>query len=111
MKRWLAVLALACLIPLMASVGATQAGRTFTTYFTKEEFAARRAKILDTIGPEALALIQGAPAVHSSAIFRQSNEFFYVSGVVVPQAYLLLDGKDRRSILYLPGRDARRAQT
>ena len=111
MTRWLSAIGMACLLPLMSSVGATQAGRTFTTYFTKEEFAARRAKILEAIGPEGLAVIQGAPSVHASAIFRQSNEFFYVSGVVVPQAYLLLDGKDRRSILYLPGRDERRAQT
>lgn len=112
MTRWIASAALVC-VPVLMTVGdAFQAGRApFSTFFTKEEFAARRARILDSIGPDALAIAQGAPSVHSSAIFRQSNEFFYLSGVVVPHAYLLLDGKDRRSVLYLPKRDERRAQT
>jgi Xaa-Pro aminopeptidase len=90
----------------------TQAGRPqFSTYFTPEEFTGRRARIADAIGPKAVALVQGAASVHSSAIFRQSNEFFYVSGVTVPQAYLLIDGATRRSTLYLPHRDERRAAT
>ena len=55
--------------------------------------------------------MQGLPSVHSSAIFRQSNEFYYVTGVVVPQALVLLDGAARRTILYLPKQDARRAAT
>jgi Xaa-Pro aminopeptidase len=91
---------------------ATQAGRPqFSTYFTKAAFAARRAKIADAIGPRGVALVQGAPSVHSSALFRQSNEFFYVTGVTVPQAYLLIDGDSKKSRLYLPHGDARRAAT
>ena len=94
-----------------APAGRAQAGRAFTSNFTLEEFASRRAKIFDAIGPQAVAVMQGLPSVHSSAIFRQSNEFFYVSGVVVPQAMLLLDGSTKRSILYLPKQDTRRAAT
>ena len=95
----------------VADVG-TQAGRPqFSTSFTKDAFAARRLKIAETIGPRGVALMQGAPSVHSSAIFRQSNEFFYVSGVTVPQAYLLIDGDSKKSRLYLPHRDERRAAT
>jgi Xaa-Pro aminopeptidase len=91
---------------------ATQAGRPqFSELFTKEEFAGRRAKIAETIGPNAVALVQGAPTVHSSAVFRQSNEFFYVTGVTVPQSYLLIDGASRKSTLYLPPRDQGRAAT
>ena len=88
-----------------------QAGRAFTTNFTLQEFAARRARIYEAIGPSAMAVMQGLPSVHSSAIFRQSNEFFYVSGVVVPQAMLLMDGASKRTTLYLPKRDVRRAAT
>ena len=88
---------------------APQAGRAFTTNFTTQEFAARRAKVYEAIGPSAVALIQGLPSVHSSAIFRQSNEFFYLSGVVVPQALLLMDGATKRSILYLPKQNVSRA--
>jgi Xaa-Pro aminopeptidase len=86
-----------------------QAGRAFTASFTVKEFADRRARVYETIGPEAVAVMQGLPSVHSSAIFRQSNEFFYVSGVVVPQAMLLMDGTTKRSILYLPKQNVSRA--
>jgi Xaa-Pro aminopeptidase len=103
-------LAFAALIAaLTVPPGRAQAGRAFTTNFPREEFAARRAKIYDAIGPGAIALMQGLPSVHSSAIFRQSNEFFYVSGVAVPQALLLLDGTARRTILYLPKQNVSRA--
>jgi Xaa-Pro aminopeptidase len=88
-----------------------QAGRGFTTDFALSEFAARRARIYDAIGPQAVALMQGLPSVHSSAIFRQSNEFYYVSGVVAPQALLLMDGASRRTTLYLPKQNVSRAAT
>jgi Xaa-Pro aminopeptidase len=103
----------AALISGAAVVGvATQAGRPqFSQAFTREEFAGRRARIAETIGPRAVALVQGAPSVHSSAVFRQSNEFFYVTGVTVPQSYLLIDGASKKSTLYLPPRDERRAAT
>jgi len=105
-------LGLALLAGIAPSEVRTQAGRPqFSTMFSREEFAGRRARIAAAIGPRAVALVQGAPSVHSSAIFRQSNEFFYVTGVTVPQAYLLIDGGSRRSTLYLPPRDERRATT
>lgn len=94
---------------LLAPIGHAQAGRSFTTNFTPAEFAARRAKVYDAIGPGGLAVIQGLPSVHSSAIFRQSNEFYYLSGVVAPQALLLMDGTTRRTILYLPKQNLSRA--
>lgn len=89
--------------------GSKQAGRAFTANFAKDEFAARRARVYEAIGPEAVALMQGLPSVHSSAIFRQSNEFFYLSGVVAPQALLLMDGAAKKSILYLPKQNTSRA--
>src|SRR5688572_18389381 len=91
------------------ATGSAQAGRAFTTDFTTQEFAARRAKVYDAIGQDAVALMQGLPSVHSSAVFRQSNEFYYITGVVAPQALVLLDGAARRTILYLPKQDVRRA--
>jgi len=91
--------------------GRAQAGRAFTTNFTLKEFASRRAKIYDAIGPDAVAVMQGLPSVHSSAIFRQSNEFFYVTGVVAPQALVLMDGATKKTTLYLPKQNASRAQT
>ena len=93
------------------AIASAQAGRAFTTDFTTQEFAARRATVYDAIGRDAIALMQGLPSVHSSAVFRQSNEFYYITGVVAPQALVLLDGTARRTILYLPKQDARRAAT
>jgi Xaa-Pro aminopeptidase len=108
-STFLAAGLLAAVVVAADDRGSAQAGRAFTTNFTIQEFAARRAKVYEAIGPDALALLQGLPSVHSSAVFRQSNEFFYLSGVVAPQALLLMDGGAKRTILYLPKQDTRRA--
>ena len=108
MRKRLLAAALGGLLTAHATAWA-QAGRAFTTDFTRQEFSARRAAIYDSIGRDAIALMQGLPSVHSSAVFRQSNEFYYITGVVVPQALVLLDGAARRTILYLPKQDTRRA--
>jgi Xaa-Pro aminopeptidase len=110
MRKRLLAAAFAGLLTAHATVSA-QAGRAFTTDFTTQEFASRRAKVYDEIGRDAVALMQGLPSVHSSAVFRQSNEFYYMTGVVAPQALVLLDGAARRTTLYLPKQDARRAAT
>ncbi len=78
--------------------------------YPAEEFAARRAKVFDAVGPAAAALLQGAGPVRASERFRQSNEFFHLCGVEVPQAFLLLDGRRRRTTLFLPPRDERHAR-
>ena len=87
----------------MPQAGAAASG-LFQTDFPPEEFAARRAALFDAIGPGAHALIQGAPAVRGFEVFRQTNEFYYLSGVEVPHACLLLAGRDRTATLYLPHR-------
>ena len=80
----------------------------FRSDFPPEEFAARRAKVFDAIGASAIAVVQGAPSPAGYTRFRQSNEFYYLSGIEVPHAYLLLDGASRRALLYLPHRNAGR---
>ncbi len=47
-------------------------------------------------------LVRGAPP--STSTFRQHNDLYYLSGVEVPNAYLEIDTRDARSILYLPHR-------
>ncbi|HUU92908.1 MAG TPA: aminopeptidase P N-terminal domain-containing protein [Phycisphaerae bacterium] len=76
----------------------------FQTDFPPEEFAARRAGLFDAIGAGAHALLQGAPPVRGFQVFRQSNEFYYCSGLKAPQACLVLAGADRTATLYLPQR-------
>jgi len=79
----------------------------FTTDFPPEEFAARRAKVYEAVGA-ALAVVQGAPSPAGYTRFRQTNDFYYLSGIESPHAYLLLDGRRRRAALYLPHRNERR---
>ncbi|MDH4066699.1 MAG: aminopeptidase P N-terminal domain-containing protein, partial [Acidobacteriota bacterium] len=73
--------------------------------FPIEEFAERRGKVMDAIGPEAVAIVQGAPGVDGFKVFRQSNEFYYLTGLESPHAYLVLDGRSRRTTLYLSHRN------
>src|ERR1043166_6237482 len=100
--RWLMVLGL-LLAPVR--VCAQEGFSPFTTDFPPEEFAARRAKIYAAIGETGIALVQGAPSPAGYTRFRQSNEFYYLCGIEVPHAYLLLDGATRRATLYLPHRN------
>ena len=76
----------------------------FQTHFPPAEFAARRASVFDALGGAA-AVVQGGPEVRGFEVFRQTNEFYYLCGVEVPHSYLLLDGRDRRTTLFLPERD------
>ncbi len=73
--------------------------------FAPEEFSARRARIYDAIGRQGIAVIQGAAGVPGFSVFRQSNTFYYLSGVESAHAYLLLNGRARSTTLYLPHRD------
>ena len=96
---------------LAAPLALAQDAPLFTSDFPPEEFAARRAKVYDAIGKEAVALVQGAPAPEGYLRFRQSNDFYYLCGVEVPHAYLLLDGASRRATLFLPHRNERRERS
>lgn len=83
----------------------------FQSDFAPSEFESRRARIFDAIGTNAIALIQGAPSVAGFKVFRQSNTFYYLCGLEEGHAYLLLNGKNRSTTLYLPHRDAGREQS
>jgi Xaa-Pro aminopeptidase len=86
-------------------LGASQT--PFTNAFPPEEFAARRAKVMDQIGPDAIAVIRGTGDTPIYVRFRQNNQFFYLTGVQVPNALLLLDGKTKQATLFLATRDER----
>ena len=53
-------------------------------------------------------MVQGGADTGDLSTFRQTNEFYYLTGVEVPHSYLLLDGRNRRTTIYLPHRDADR---
>jgi Xaa-Pro aminopeptidase len=83
----------------------------FQTDFSIADFEARRTKIFDEIGNNAIALIQSAPSVAGFKVFRQSNTFYYLCGLEEGHAYLLLNGKNRTSTIYLPHREEARERS
>ena len=85
---------------MTSSTTATAAEPYFQTAFPIDEFARRRAAVADAIG-NGVAVLQGMPATGAFDLFRQDNDFFYLSGVETPHAYLTIDGRTGRSVLYL----------
>jgi Xaa-Pro aminopeptidase len=97
------------LLVLMTSVSVFgQEKHYYQTDFSKMDFAERRAKVFEKIGKNAIALVQGASGAGDFNVFRQSNEFYYLTGLETPHAYLLLDGRNQKTTVYLPHRDAAR---
>jgi Metallopeptidase family M24/Aminopeptidase P, N-terminal domain len=75
--------------------------------FPPEDFRARWAKVFDRLGNDAIAVVQGAPLATGYNLPRQTNTFYYLSGIETPHAYLRLDGRTRRVTLYLPPQNER----
>ena len=61
---------------------------------------ARRAKVMEQIG-DGIAVIQGSAEWPGYVAFRQNAQFFYLTGVEVPRAVLVIDGKSRTSTLFI----------
>ena len=72
----------------------------FSTSLPKEEFAARRAALLQKIG-DGVVVMQGATETSAYEKFRQSNQFYYLTGVETPRAILVMDGRAKSTTLYL----------
>lgn len=97
------LLLMACCLPLMAQP-------VFTDVFPPEEYAARRARVMEKIG-DGVAILQGATERPGEQPLRQSNQFFYLTGVVEPRALLVIDGKTKRSTLFLNPLNERREKS
>jgi Xaa-Pro aminopeptidase len=88
---------------LMAYAGAQP---VFTDVFPPQEHAERRARVMEKIG-EGVAILQGTTERPGEQPLRQSNQFFYLTGVVEPRALLVIDGKAKHSTLFLNFRNER----
>jgi len=64
------------------------------------EYASRRARLMEKI-PDGVAIIPGATSPVADYRFFQSNDFFYFTGVEAPNAWLVVDGVNRESTLFL----------
>jgi len=78
-----------------------------TGVFPPEEYAARRARVMQKIG-EGVAILQGTTERPGEQPLRQANQFFYLTGVVEPRAILAIDGRTRRATLFLNPRNEHR---
>lgn len=69
------------------------------SWFDKSEYAARRAKFMEQI-PDGVAIILGAATPASDIQFLQGSDFFYFTGVEIPNAVLIMDGMRKESTLF-----------
>lgn len=90
-------IAVSVLAVLVAQVAAQP---WFSDVFPPGEYAARRARVMEQIG-DGIAVLQGAAERPAEAPFRQNNQFFYLTGVEVPRAMLVIDGRSKKSTLFL----------
>jgi Xaa-Pro aminopeptidase len=67
-------------------------------------FAARRLSLMAKISG-ARAILKGAIEPRSYTPFRQDDNFYYLTGLETPGAFLLVDADNKRSTLFLPPRD------
>jgi Xaa-Pro aminopeptidase len=103
--KWRLSIGLAML--LTAALALAQPVFTGTEIFPPEEFAARRAKIIAQIG-DAVAVVQGTTERPGEQPLRQSNQFFYMTGVVEPRAIAVIDGRTGKTIICLQNYSERR---
>jgi len=94
--RFAAALAV-CALTVLASAQPVFIG---SDIFPPEEFAARRAKVIERIG-EGVAILQGATERPGEQPFRQNNQFFYLTGVVEPRAIVVIDGRSKKTTVFL----------
>jgi Xaa-Pro aminopeptidase len=75
---------------------------------TAGELAGRRRRLLAALPDDALVLVRGGRPPSSMLRFRQVNDYYYLTGLEVPGAYVLIDKRSAETTVYLPHRDARR---
>ena len=89
------------LLLLCMAVVNTVNAQDMWTYFSPDDFAKRRAKVMEQIG-DGIAIMQGAELPEAFVKFRQDNNFYYLTGVEMPGAVLIIDGKAKTSLLFVP---------
>ena len=71
--------------------------------FKKDEFVGRRAKLFEKI-PDGIAVIFASKNQFYPVKFRQSPDFYYLTGIEEPGAVLVMIGSNKTSILFAPRR-------
>jgi Xaa-Pro aminopeptidase len=97
----------ACFFLIVVGMATSARAQIYQTDFPPEELRARCDRLMARIGEDAVAVVQGAPLANGFAVPRQSNSMYYLSGIETPGAYLVLDGRTKATVLYLPPRNER----
>ena len=74
----------------------------YQTDFPPDEFKNRWEGVFRQIGDNGIAILQGFPQPNGYIMPRQTNAFYYLSGIETPHAYLVLDGRNKKVTLYMP---------
>ena len=98
---------LAMAMGLLAAAPAAQPVFRGDEIFPPDEFAARRTKLIDRIGDGA-AIVLGTPGPPGEMPFRQNSQFFYLTGVAEPRASVIVDGRTKKTTIYLQPKNERR---
>ena len=104
MKRML-IGAIVAFVGLVAVVGPAAASPF------SDDLAARRARVMERLGPDAMLILWSAPvARYSNDVdyeFRQDSNLYYLTGVTQPDTMLVLmpGNEGRREILFIKGRN------
>jgi Xaa-Pro aminopeptidase len=110
MKRFGGVavgLSLIAVVLLAVAVPRAQPVFRGSEIFPPEEFAARRALVLAKIGDGA-AIVLGTTEPPGEMPFRQNSQYFYLTGVAEPRAAVILDGRTKKTTLFLQPKNERR---
>lgn len=78
--------------------------------FSKEELTERRQNLFDSLkdeGKSGLVVIPAMDGFSYGETFRQSDDFYYFTGLELPNSLLVLDLTDNTAVVYVPERDKR----
>jgi Xaa-Pro aminopeptidase len=96
-------------VTLLSALPRAQPVFTGAEIFPAEEFALRRAKVMEKIG-DGVAILQGTTERPGEQALRQNNQFFYLTGIVEPRAIAVIDARAKKTTLFLQPRNERREQ-
>ncbi|HEY7498233.1 MAG TPA: aminopeptidase P N-terminal domain-containing protein [Vicinamibacterales bacterium] len=112
-KRWLPVLVITVFTALPV-IGTARQSPSSGHDARQADLKARRARAMDRLGSETLAIVWSAPTrVYSLDVdyeYRQDSNFFYLTGIDQPESILVLmpGNATRREILFIRDADPRR---
>jgi len=93
------ILALSVVLGLVIAAAPIHSAQPPKELANKAEYAARRARVMEKIGDGA-AVVWGAQTRSDDNDFRQGHDFFYLTGIEVHDAVLVIDGLRKESVVF-----------